>query len=151
MKKEFRQFIRKQYKIFLPEIIISNGRISPYSIHNWASTFTPIENNMWGFIRFLGLKMYPQFPISKYFIDFADPIKKIGIEVDGKEYHKDLLKDEVRQNELENLGWIIYRFSGRETYLDCELQKFYEFENEDDEQEKPECFCVECQLKRIFF
>ena len=45
----------------------------------------------------LGLPFYPQYPIGKYFVDFADPVKKIVIECDGKKYHQDKEKDKRRQ------------------------------------------------------
>jgi len=38
---------------------------------------SPIEFNVWSDIRSNGLMFYPQFPVLNYFIDFADPIRKI--------------------------------------------------------------------------
>lgn len=81
----------------------------------WDQIFTPIERNVWEDIRTLGLPFLPQFPVEKYFIDFADPIKKIGLEVDGQEWHQDKDKDWTRQMELEKLGWKIYRIAGYQT------------------------------------
>jgi very-short-patch-repair endonuclease len=54
---------------------------------------------------------------GKYQIDFALPLSKIGIEIDGYAYHSDrdtFTRDRKRQRELENAGWRIIRFSGKE-------------------------------------
>lgn len=106
--KYFNQ-IRESYKNWKP-------RSDPYGYFNWFNVFTPIEYNVWCDIRYWCIPFYPQYPVDKYFIDFADPIKKIGIEVDGKEYHQNFEKDFKRQQEIENLGWEIYRINGRDTY-----------------------------------
>jgi very-short-patch-repair endonuclease len=45
--------------------------------------------------------MYPQFPVGPYFLDFADPVKKLGIEVDSRRYHEDRAKDRLREQHLE--------------------------------------------------
>ncbi|MEW6606048.1 MAG: DUF559 domain-containing protein [bacterium] len=112
--------IRKNYENWKP-------LCCPYSIFDWNLVFTEIESNVWSDIRYWGLPFYPQFPVRKYFIDFADPIWKIGIEVDGK-YHKkreqgrkDLKKDEY----LRNKGWFIFRISGRWTYGGTPLWRKY--------------------------
>ena len=103
--------IRESYKSWEP-------RSDPYAFYNWDSIFSPIERLVWIEIRNLGLNFYPQFPVLSYFVDFADPIKKIAIELDGKEYHQDLQKDMRRQNEIENDGWTIYRITGSKVMQD---------------------------------
>lgn len=74
--------------------------------------------NIWSEIRCYGLPFYPQFPVLNYFIDFADPLEKIGIEVDWKEFHQDKEKDRKRQLELEAQWWRIFRISGRHSFYD---------------------------------
>ena len=57
-----------------------------------------------------------------YRIDFALPSKKIGIELDGYEFHSDkdtFTRDRQRGRELQRLGWRVIRFSGREVFLDA--------------------------------
>ena len=110
MKQQLRQQIRENYKNWTP-------RSDPYQYADWLNIFTPIEKNVWIDIRFLGVPFYPQFPIGQYFADFADPVKKIVIEVDGKEFHKDEEKDKVRQREIESKGWKVYRIKGKQTFL----------------------------------
>jgi very-short-patch-repair endonuclease len=77
---------------------------------------TPIERNIWNEIRFYQLPFYPQYPVGKYFVDFADPIKKIVIEVDGKYHAFTKLADEHRQRRIERLGWTVLRIKGRDTF-----------------------------------
>jgi len=103
----------------------------PYSIYDWDKIWTPIERNAWRYIRFLGLPFYPQFPVENYFIDFADPVKKIGIEIDGRAFHQNMSKDKSRQDKLESLGWRIFRIPGWMTFKDKD-DYFCEFENQSD-------------------
>lgn len=113
-----RQKIRESYEQNMDWIIKEYPKRDPYAIFNWCAHFTPIEYNVWHDIRCLCLPMYPEFPVENYFIDFADPVKKIGVEVDGKDWHKNIIKDRKRQNELENLGWKIFRIPGVLTFSD---------------------------------
>lgn len=125
--------IRESYKTWKP-------RSCPYSYYDWSSIFTPIEDNVWGDIRLLGLPFYPQFPVGRYFIDFADPVNKIGIEVDGREWHQDIEKDLKRQKEIESMGWKIIRIQGRKTFKtyedyfpeDFEEKLYDKYEEEED-------------------
>jgi len=71
--------------------------------YNWCEPYliipdcceymSPIERNVWSDLKCNGIKMYPQYPVWKYFLDFWDPIKKIWIEVDWREFHEDNGKD----------------------------------------------------------
>ena len=75
---------------------------------------TPIEENFWADCRDADLILYPQYPACGYFIDFANPVAKVGIECDGRAYHTDKERDMKRQAVLESNGWTIYRITGRE-------------------------------------
>ena len=77
---------------------------------------SPIERNVWSDIRTCWIKMYPQYPVLWFFLDFWDPENKIGIEVDGKEFHLDKEKDAERQNKIEKLWWTIYRIKWYATF-----------------------------------
>jgi len=86
-----------------------------YSV-DWVSFFSPIETDTWNSIRCQdSIVLYPQFPLFNYFIDFANPYLKIGLELDGKNYH-DPIKDKKRDELLYEYGWKIYRIKGSETY-----------------------------------
>lgn len=75
---------------------------------------TPIELNFWADCRNENLVLYPQYPACGYFMDFANPVAKVGIECDGKIFHTDKEADAYRQHVLESEGWTIYRITGRE-------------------------------------
>jgi very-short-patch-repair endonuclease len=79
------------------------------------------EREFWD--SYLGLKppqldgLRIQHKVPPYRLDFAIPDKKIGIEIDGYEYHSDrrsFTLDRERQRDLELRGWRIIRFSGEE-------------------------------------
>jgi very-short-patch-repair endonuclease len=66
-----------------------------------------------------GIYLIPQFQIGRYRIDLALPEKKLAIECDGKEWHsteEQIKRDNIRQKEIEDLGWVVIRFSGSEIY-----------------------------------
>lgn len=116
MDKEFRARIREAYKNVM-EDLEKGARISPYDIGiDWITAFTPIEDNVWSAIRYLGLPLYPQYPIGPYFVDFADPYRRIAIEVDGRAWHKDREADERREDYIRRQHWRIYRIPGKYTY-----------------------------------
>lgn len=102
------QIIRDAYALVLPQLM--KGPVNPYFL-DWD--FTPIERLAWMDIRGRGLRLYPQFPVSRVFIDFADPVRKIGVEIDGAAYHG-RAKDLVRDTALAEQGWKIFRVPGRE-------------------------------------
>lgn len=112
--------IRKIYNEMLPDIMESSRQdirsmVEPYYV-DWSKIFTPIEEDAWYSIRIRDIALYPQFPVLNCFIDFANPYLKIGVELDGKNYH-DPVKDKARDERLQKEGWTIYRISGRECYV----------------------------------
>lgn len=146
MDVETRRHIRSIYKNFNPTLA-DGFRRSPYDLGmEWE--FTPIEDNVWGDIRYLGLPLYPQFPIGPYFVDFGDPIRKIGIEVDSKEWHKDWRKDAKRQRELEKLGWHIIRIPSHLTY---KQREDFEEENGSIAVDKYLTGCAEGILFKVYW
>ncbi len=86
----------------------------PYEIADWQVLFTPIERALWHDIRSMGLDLWPQFPVSKYFVDFGNPVAKVAVECDGAEWHQDKAKDAARDAALVALGWRVYRLPGWE-------------------------------------
>lgn len=86
--------------------------VNPYPV-DWK--FTPIEYSAWQTIRILGLPFYPQYPIGRYFVDFADPVMRLALECDGKDWH-DPVKDARRDAAISALGWRVKRFTGRQCY-----------------------------------
>jgi len=65
-----------------------------------------------------GLTFTKQHPIVGYFVDFAIPKLKIAIEVDGDYWHQNKEKDQKRQKEIEDQGWLVLRYSESEVNSD---------------------------------
>jgi very-short-patch-repair endonuclease len=114
------QSIKNVYDNYATKEIISNSLergitawTDPY-FYNW--NFTPIEEKMWGYLRTFGPPMYPQYPVAHCFIDFANPLVKVGIEADGKDWH-DRDKDRARDKKLASIGWTIYRLKGSTIFV----------------------------------
>ncbi len=111
--------IANHYKWLTPEIEQASYKykrrwVDPYCGINWGELFSPIEEVTWQSIRCFGsVPLYPQYPVLKYYIDFANPVVKIGIECDGKEWHENRTeKDLQRDKKLAAEGWTIFRISG---------------------------------------
>jgi hypothetical protein len=102
--------IKEVYEINMPQIM--RGEYDPYLI-DWTRFFTPIEDDAWGAIRYYGVPFYPQYPALRYFLDFADPVKKIALECDGKQWHN-TAKDRRRDEELAEDDWRVFRVTGAE-------------------------------------
>lgn len=100
------------YKYHLPNILAAarRGYSTDPNIVTWE--FSPIKDAAWCQIRVLGLPFYPQFPILGYFADFADPFRKIAIELDGKKFPTGK-KDDARDKRMRQEGWEIHRITGR--------------------------------------
>lgn len=125
--------IRKAYAWHLPEWFdnyeeTGSMRNDPY-FYEWE--FTPIELQVWGDIRCLGLPFYPQLPALNYFLDFGNPFLKIGIECDGKAWH-DHQRDKIRDDRLEADGWTIFRIEGHECHRSITPDEETDGECEDD-------------------
>lgn len=86
-------------------------RGDPYELGDWVKIFTPIENSAWGAIRDRGLPMWPQFPVGGYFLDFGNPVAKVALECDGRDFHN-AVDDAERDMKLRALGWKTYRAPG---------------------------------------
>ena len=107
--------IRAAWRRHGPRVIAltENGRTADPYFLDWLSEFTPIESAAWGAIRYFGIPLYPQYPALNYFIDFADPHRKVGLECDGKNFH-DADRDAIRDRRLSDAGWVIYRVPGKD-------------------------------------
>lgn len=106
--------IRKIYELEADEI--ERGNYDPYIV-DWSLIFTPIEFDAWYSIRSGGHRMYPQFPVGRYFADFADPWARVIVECDGKEWH-DKERDKRRDRDLARAGWWVHRIEGWRCRLD---------------------------------
>lgn len=139
-----------------------------YSVHpnpgnknglDWK--MSAIENLAWNILRanFNCRNFNPEYPIGKYFADFADPIKKIVIECDSKRYNGDAAeKDYERQRVIESLGWTVYRFGSyqiySERYKDISSRdgSFYDYDTQQQEEiDRDADICFECFINSSYF
>lgn len=107
--------IRKHYMLYEQEIMDSKPwcyGIDPYAWHGIVN-MTHIEWMMWQDIRCEGVVMYPQYPVCGFFVDFGNPVARVAIECDGKQWHDPVL-DAKRDAILNKEGWRVYRMTGRD-------------------------------------
>lgn len=88
--------------------------LDPYAWESAGISMTPIERALWHDIRCESVVVYPQYPVGRFFVDFANPVAKVAIECDGAAYHRDKAKDDARDAELRRMGWFVHRISGRD-------------------------------------
>ena len=81
--------------------------IDPY-FYDWIKVFSEPERLAWGVFRCMGFPFYPQYPVGKYFADFADIVQRVAIEIDGAAYHSPE-KDSIRDNYFKSVGWNVVR------------------------------------------
>jgi very-short-patch-repair endonuclease len=122
----------KKYYSQVDEDIIKAFKVSKFRWQNtypydWSRILTPIEFQAWQAIRSKGrIVLYPQYPVLNYYLDFANPGLKIGLELDGKQYHNKE-RDVIRDAELKNAGWVIYRITGKEM-MRSNFKELYEIQ-----------------------
>lgn len=92
--------------------------IDAYMWTNLPIRLTPIEEWLWADIRACNAVLYPQYPVGRFFVDFANPCAKVAIECDGAAFHQDKAKDAARDAELMEMGWTVYRISGSDCRKD---------------------------------
>lgn len=88
--------------------------------HEACIVLTPIEQALWHDIRAERLVLYPQYPVGRFFVDFGNPVWQVAVECDGARWHVDAEKDADRQQQIEALGWSVYRITGRDCMTDAE-------------------------------
>lgn len=84
---------------------------------------SPIEKLFFEACKTEGIFMEPQYRVGKYRIDFALPIQRIAVEIDGHDYHKtkeQRTRDAARDRWLTIEGWTVIRFTGSEVYANPE-------------------------------
>ena len=77
------------------------------------------ERRLWERLRGAridGHQFRRQHPIGRYFADFACDRLRLILEIDGGIHDRDdvILRDHLRQVELESLDWTVLRFSNEE-------------------------------------
>ena len=91
---------------------------------NLRNTMTEAELILWAHIKggINGLKFRRQHPIGNYIADFFCHKVKLIIELDGSIHKHSAVSelDEIRQRDLESLGYHIIRFSNNDIYKNLE-------------------------------
>jgi very-short-patch-repair endonuclease len=110
--------IKAHYRAAMPQLMeVPDGwGIDPYAWNKLGIRLTPIEKALWNEIRLLDLVVYPQFPVSGYFVDFGNPAVRVAIECDGERWHTDKARDAARQAHIEAKGWTVYRVTGKDCF-----------------------------------
>jgi len=134
--KEAYRIIRKFYITIEPKIIAENNLLfKAYSVPIW-NFMNMVEQDFYHQYRSIGgIPIYPLYFVNGYYIDFANPRFKIGIEIDGKQYH-DKEKDNKKDDDLAEFGWTIFRISARDVLKDqiyiSDVEEKYPFSDDDD-------------------
>lgn len=113
--------IRRNYEAFARHVESGQeswlDHSSVYEIGDWGALMTPIESAIWQDIRQMGLPLWPQLPVGRVFVDFGNPVKRVAVECDGAAWH-DAAKDAKRDAYLGEMGWRVYRITGRDCRTD---------------------------------
>jgi len=106
--------IRTHYQSLEPRILAERKDEWAVDAYAWSGvlTLTPIEDWLWTHIRDADAIFYPQYPVGRFFVDFANPGARVAIECDGEAFHQDKAKDGRRDRELFAMGWQVYRIPG---------------------------------------
>ena len=86
---------------------------------NQRQTAGLAERRLWDRLRAAridGHHFRRQHPVGRYFADFACDRLRLILEIDGGVHDRDdvVLRDHLRQTELEALGWTVLRFRNEE-------------------------------------
>lgn len=86
---------------------------------------TEAELTLWNALRahrLMGLAFRRQLPIAGYIVDFACPSHKLIVELDGSQHgdRQAIVRDNLRDVALEQLGWHVLRFWNDDVLHDIE-------------------------------
>lgn len=86
---------------------------------------TVAELRFWNAVRahrLMGLGFRRQVPIAGYIVDFACPEHKLVVEIDGPSHTFDqrIERDQVRDQTLAALGWMVLRFTNEDVLNDLD-------------------------------
>lgn len=118
--------IRAFYQWASPRILAERAdewAIDPYEWDRGFIRLTPIETALWHDIRANDLILYPQYPVGRFFVDFANPVARVAIECDGKNFHLDKEKDASRDQWLTDREWSVYRITGSDCMTDFDEEQ----------------------------
>ena len=108
------KLVREFYKVASPLILAEEQNKWATDPSAFAELFrmTPIESAVWERIREARAVFYPQYPVDKFFADFANPVAQVAVGCDGLEFHLDKASDAQRNTRFHEMGWTVYRIPG---------------------------------------
>jgi very-short-patch-repair endonuclease len=71
-----------------------------------------------------------EYPIGKFFIDFAFIKQKLALEIDGKQHEERKEKDKIKDNFLEKNNWKVFRIKWYNPINENNKEKLYDQINE---------------------
>ena len=80
---------------------------------------TEVERKLWRLLRnrqLGGFKFRRQYPIDRYFADFACVEAKLVVELDGGQHSERAQEDAERTEAIERAGWQVIRFWNGEAF-----------------------------------
>ncbi|MCX6222449.1 MAG: DUF559 domain-containing protein [Bacteroidia bacterium] len=136
-------------------------RPNPANKYGIEWKMSKLEEIAWGAIRNTAhcQNFNPEYPVGKYFVDFADPIARIAIECDSNMYHKGYNpKEGERQHFIEQHGWRVIRFNSRQILANKYQEiserdgSFYDYDYQQQEEiDNNADYCMECFLNSTQF
>ena len=84
---------------------------------------TPAEKILWQHLRkrqVKGVKFRRQFAIDRFIVDFCSPAMRLIIEVDGPVHQYTQEHDAIRQQFLEQIGFMVLRFENKDVMTDLQ-------------------------------
>ena len=104
------------------KILPYNPKLKPIA-RELRNNMTHAETKLWNSLKqrqMMGFDFDRQRPIDQYIVDFYSKELMLAIEVDGRSHDdpKQYIKDQFRQQKLENLGVNILRFNDEEIASD---------------------------------
>jgi very-short-patch-repair endonuclease len=105
--------------------IFNKKKLQPYR-KALRNNLTSAEVSLWNLLKnkqLSGRKFRRQHSIGNYIVDFYCPEEMLIIELDGDAHgeYNQIVKDECRDNYLNNLGFIIIRFENKLVFKDPEF------------------------------
>ena len=103
---------KKKISEIRKKFILENPDKAPYLLNHYSKGPSYPEKYFAEVFEKEGIKLKNYYSIGLYQLDFADPEKKIDIEVDGSQhrYDKKIIESDIRRNNfLANDGWVVYR------------------------------------------
>jgi len=124
--------IKEIYDSYLIQPRVIEDQRMPVSIAPWDEILNPVEFRIYEDTRYIGLPLHPRFPVyDQTYLHFANPFKKIGIEILFKHSSPDIVYRKRRF--LEAGGWMIHVVRSQNTYYT--IEEYFRFKRKQRDME----------------